>query len=122
MARKAETESSDWLQDDFAYSGPDSSADWENTEDSDKYEEVEVYRKETSKRGSLGSFALINSPATCSVELDEDSTVATEIQQQATFVQEKRDLMLIGAPTAGKHALINSQFPNSTDSDSDSLM
>jgi len=122
LARKAEIESSDWLQDEFAYSVPDSDSTFEQNDEADKQEEVDNYFKVATKRNSRSSLNSINSPTTFSIELGEDSAIMAEFQQQIAFVQEKHDFMLIGAVNTGKHALINSQFPNSTESDSDSLM
>lgn len=71
------------------------------------------------------SRVLFNSPSTCTVDLFNDSAAIYETVEEQPLsvpVHYKYDYMLIGALNVGKHALINSQFPDSSDADSTPLM
>lgn len=64
---------------------------------------------------------VFNSPSTYMIDLVDDGAVAEEMTDSDLFSmvqEEKYHYMLIGALNVGKHALINSQFPDANDTDS----
>jgi GTPase SAR1 family protein len=68
---------------------------------------------------------LKNSPSACMLDLYEDSAAVEEMfeTEPAQILREYTyKYMLIGGLHVGKHALINSQFPDSSDLDSTPLM
>lgn len=63
-----------------------------------------------------------NSPSAMAIDVMDNSVVNEELVQGSISNDKTINCMLIGAPSVGKHDLINSLFPEEGGSDSGPLM